>query len=72
MSLSEKYQYLDAGKIVEATDLLSRRIDARFPGSGLYNVSCQLHSVATRARARSEWIARPLIRLRVATAVIME
>ncbi len=71
VQLSEEYQYLDAGKIVQAIDLLSKRIDARFPGSGLHNVSRRLHSVATRARERSEWIARPLIMLRVATAVIV-
>ena len=71
MPLSGKYEYLDAQRIVLTIDLLSRRVEARFPASGLSKVCRRLHEVATRARERSDWIARPLIGLRVATAVII-
>ncbi len=56
---------LDARLISETINLLARRVDARFPQSGLSKVAAQLSNIASRAGATSEWIARPIISLRV-------
>jgi hypothetical protein len=53
-------------KQIEATiERLQARIDERFPGSSLGNISRDLKSRARQAQARSEWLGRPLLRFRV-------
>lgn len=58
---------LDADEIVRTIDTLSRRIEERFPGAGLGRVCGELLAIARHARERAQWIARPILALRVAT-----
>lgn len=52
--------------IVETADLLSRRVEERFPGSGLGKAAIELAAVARDAGAKAEKLARPLLPLRAA------
>jgi len=68
------YRSLDSEKIVETIGTLCRRIDERFPDSGLGRVCHELLTVAGESQERSAWIARPQRTLRVLTwllAVLM-
>ncbi|ADB16231.1 conserved hypothetical protein [Pirellula staleyi DSM 6068] len=65
------FQSLDPVKIIETADTLTKRVEERFPKSGLAQVSNQLLAISQQAQARSEWIARPLIWLRILTVVIV-
>ena len=56
---------LNAEKIIDTVDLLTRRIESRFPGTGLLQVSNNLKEIAVQAKRRGEWIARPLTGLRI-------
>jgi len=58
---------LDADEIVRTIDTLSRRIEERFPGAGLGRVCGELLAIARHARERAQWIARPILALRIAT-----
>ena len=64
------YLALDAAEIVRTIDRLRGRIEERFPGSGLGQVCGQLLEISRRARERAEWIAKPILALRIATAVL--
>lgn len=64
------YRHLNAERIVETIAVLQGRIDARFPGSGLGRVCRELAQIAAKARERAAWIARPIIPLRIAAAVL--
>jgi hypothetical protein len=66
-----RYLSLDPGEIVRTVEALSRRIEERFPGSGLGRLCAQLLEVARHARDRAAWIARPLPALRLATWVLV-
>jgi hypothetical protein len=65
------YRSLDSEKIVETIGTLCRRIDERFPDSGLGRVCRELLTVAGESQERSAWIARPQRSLRVATWLIV-
>lgn len=60
---------LDSKAILETLDRLERRIEERFPGSGLGRVSRDLIAVGRHAEQRSMMIARPNIALRAAVIV---
>ncbi len=62
---------LDPDRIVASLELLSRRIFERFPQSGLYQVSCKVVQVGREARGRAEWIARPILVLRLSTGLLV-
>ena len=53
------FRRLDAQRIVETADSLSRRIAERFPGSGLLDLSREVQNVAGEALKLAEWLARP-------------
>ena len=61
---------LDADEIVRTIDTLARRIEERFPGAGLGRVCRELLAIARHARERAQWIARPILALRVVTAAL--
>src|SRR2546423_6828614 len=65
-----RYLTLDAEQIVRTIEALGHRIDERFPASGLGQVCGELLATARRGRERSEWIARPILPLRIATVVL--
>jgi hypothetical protein len=64
------YGALDAGHIALTIDRLRQRIERRFPGSGLAQVCGELDRIAEKARERAAWIARPILPLRVAVALL--
>lgn len=59
------YHELNPDKIVETISTLSRRINERFPDSGLLTVCNQLVEISRRAQYQADWIARPIISLRL-------
>src|SRR2546423_6061229 len=65
-----RYLTLDAEQIVRTIEALGHRIEERFPASGLGQVCGELLATARRGRERSEWIARPILPLRIATVVL--
>ncbi len=62
---------LDHRLIFETVNLLRMRIQARFPDSGLARVAVQLSEIASRASATSQWIARPIVPLRIAVFTLI-
>lgn len=62
---------LDADAVARTADLLRRRVEQRFPGSGLARVAGELDRVAEQTRQRARWIARPLVGLRIASAALV-
>jgi len=64
------YLTLDAAEIVRTIERLGRRIEERFPGSGLDQVCDQLLATARLGSERAAAIARPIRSLRVATAAL--
>ncbi len=58
---------LDADRIVQTVEILHRRIDERFPGSGLGGVCVQLWKIGEQTRDRLAWVAKPILYLRAAT-----
>jgi len=62
---------LDAEKVVGTLELLQARVDARFPGSGLEGVACELVVEARRTADQAAAIARPFYVTRIFTGVII-
>lgn len=58
------YRSLDSEKILGTIGTLNRRIDERFPSSGLGRVCLELLTIAEESQRRSAWIARPQRSLR--------
>jgi hypothetical protein len=65
------YRSLDADQTVATIETLSRRIDERFPSSGLGKVCIELCAVAHTSKERAEWIAQPNYLLRGAVGLIV-
>lgn len=65
------YRTLDPSKTLETLEALQKRIQERFPESGLSKVCQELCSTANATRARAEWIARPNMLLRCSLGVII-
>ena len=71
MTTSAAYQELHAGKVIETVETLGRRIRERFPDSGLSRVCERLLAIARQTHAQSEWIARPIVSLRIGIVLLM-
>ena len=65
------YRSLDSEKIVNTIETLSRRIDERFPDSGLGNVCRELLTIAGESQERSAWFAKTQWPLRIITWVLL-
>ena len=65
------YRSLNPAHITQTIGQLRERIQERFPESGLSKVAAELQQVGDEAVARSEWIARPLLPLRVAIGALV-
>jgi hypothetical protein len=61
---------LDADRIAATIDRLRQRIERRFPDSGLARVCRELDRIAEQAKQRAAWIARPILPLRIAVALL--
>jgi len=64
------YRNLRPSQIVETIDVLRRRIQERFPASGLYQVACELHRITQESVIRAQKIRRPNIPLRCGIALL--
>ena len=65
------YRSLNSEKILATIETLGRRIDERFPGSGLGKVCQELLAIAGESQKRSAWIAKPQRSLRVITGALV-
>ena len=65
------YRTLDPDKIVASLVTLEKRIEERFPVSGLGKVCAELTSIATENKVRAERIGRPNIVLRAAVFIVI-
>ena len=65
-----RFGQLDPDQIAETIDRLRQRIERRFPGSGLARVCGELDRIAEKAKERAAWIARPILPLRTAVALL--
>lgn len=65
------YLALDSSKIVQTLEALERRIQARFPGSGLGGVCGELTTTARKAAAAAADLARPYVWLRGASIALL-
>jgi hypothetical protein len=66
-----RYRTLDSAKIESTIEVLRLRVEQRFPGSGLAAVAAELEQIAERATETVAWISRPLVWLRVLTALFV-
>src|SRR6266567_4685108 len=64
------YRRLDSDRIVETVQILHRRIEVRFPGSGLSNVVAEVLRVSEETVGRIRWIQKPHLPLRCAALVL--
>ncbi len=65
------YRSLNSEKIVDTIGILCRRIEERFPESGLSNVCRELLTIAGESQQRSAWIAKPQRALRIVTWLML-
>lgn len=63
------FRELDPQRIIETSETLRRRIEERFPASGLSRIAAELSEVARSAEQVSKWLSRPIKWVRVAVAV---
>lgn len=64
------YRQLDASKIIKTTDQLQRRINERFPDSGLSAVAKEVCTLARAGKERAALIARPYWALRAFSGLL--
>src|SRR5215510_13514914 len=64
------YRRLDSERIIETVKSVHKRIEKRFPGSGLSKVVAELLKVAEETVARTKWIQEPHLTLRVAAGTL--
>lgn len=67
---NSNYRQLAPQEVVETVRVLHRRIEARFPGSGLGRVAGELLRVAQENVERTQWIQKPQIALRIAAGFL--
>ncbi len=65
------FRSLDAEKIIRTLETLSKRVNERFPRSGLADLSVELTQVAMRSTAQIASIARPNIGIRVLAGAVL-
>ena len=62
---------LDVEAIARTVALLRRRIEERFPDSGLGRVCRELETITGQTRERAAWIATPILGLRAGVAALV-
>jgi hypothetical protein len=67
------FRELNPERIIETCALLRKRIQERFPDSGLSRIASELTDVAKAAQPVSDWLSRPIwwVRAAVAVAVVV-
>jgi len=64
------YRSLNSEKILDTIETLGKRIEERFPASGLGRVCQELRTIAVESQRRSAWIAKPQRLLRCITGAL--
>ena len=64
------YRSLNSEKILDTIETLNKRIEERFPASGLCRVCQELRTIAVESQRRSAWIAKPQRLLRCITVAM--
>lgn len=64
------YRHLRPAEIIETIDVLQRRIQERFPESGLCQVARELHRISQESVIRAQRIRRPNVPLRLGTLLL--
>ena len=62
---------LDAEAVAKTIELLGRRVEERFPDSGLSRVARELVRIAKQTRDTAAAIARPILTVRVGVAILI-
>lgn len=65
------YRSLDSEKIIDTIGTLHKRIEERFPGSGLSRVCQELLMIAVESKERSAWIAEPRRAFRIIIGAVI-
>lgn len=65
------FRQLDAQRLVATLEVLGRRIQERFPGSGLGRVSADLLALARESSEHVAYLGRPLWLVRAGVAVVI-
>jgi hypothetical protein len=65
------YTNLDGVAVAKTVELLCRRVEHRFPESGLAKVCRELDRIAEHTKQRAEWIRRPILGLRVVVGILI-
>ncbi len=60
---------LDPARVIATIETLSRRIRERFPDAALIEACDELRRVGLEAGQRAEWVARPIMGIRIAAAI---
>ena len=63
--------YLDSHKVTITLESLMKRIEDRFPHSGLYKLCSQLHDVARETEMTVDKISRPIWSIRLAAILLI-
>lgn len=65
------FRSLDIDKTIDTIDLLAKRINERFPMSGLSGVCDELLGITRNSKQRTDWISRPNYYLRISIILIV-
>lgn len=65
------YRDLDAHSVAGTIERLCRRVEHRFPGSGLAHVCRELDKIGENTKQRAQWIDRPIFSLRIAAGSLV-
>jgi hypothetical protein len=63
------FRELNPQRIIETSETLRRRIEERFPQSGLSRIALELTEVAKSADEVSHWLSRPIVWVRVSVGL---
>jgi hypothetical protein len=69
--VSPGYRRLDPERIIETASLLRRRIEERFPHSGLGRIAAELEGTARTTMVSIAWVSRPHMGLRLSIAGVL-
>lgn len=65
------YNTLNADRILATIERLAKRVEERFPCSGLSGVAGELRSISLTSRARVQEASRPIVWVRVLNAILL-
>lgn len=65
------FSSLEGQKVIDTLETLTKRIQSRFPGSGLYALSCSILSTANETAERIKFIRKPASFLRALIGIVI-